>query len=142
MAMTAIRYREASPGAEKVLVIAADPAEAIEHRREIGARSAELTSVCEVSEAAEAARSDRYDAVFVFARPDAEATALLLALLKAEAAGAPRLMLLVAAAEARRYAAAMCIADETLALSLSIRRVCDAAGLGLRSGFPQRLAFG
>jgi hypothetical protein len=140
--MMAIRHKESSGNAEKVLVVAADPGDAVSHRREICARSAELTSVCEVAEAANAVRSDRFDAIFVFARADACATALLLALLKAEAHGAPRVMLLVDAAGSARYAAAMAIADETMALSLSTRRVCDAAGIGLTAGFPHRVAFG
>lgn len=140
--MMAIRSSEFSIGTEKVLVVAADPAEAMAHRREICARYAELTTVCDPAEAAAAARGERFDAIFVFARADAAATALLLRLLQGEARGAPRIVLLVEACEADGYAAAMEIAEETMALTLSSRRVCDAAGIGLRTGFPQRIAFG
>ncbi|MGL4240613.1 MAG: hypothetical protein ACRCTI_05815 [Beijerinckiaceae bacterium] len=140
--MMGIHHRDWAGSAEKVLIVAADPGDAIEHRREICARNAGITCVCDVAEAAEAARTERYDAILVFARADASATALMLRLMKAEAAGAPRLLFLVDAAASPAYAAAMAAADETMAMSLSTRRVCDAAGIGLATGFPQRAAFG
>jgi hypothetical protein len=140
-AMRDDRTRPRQGERERVLLVAQDHALSAVGA-EAARRGAEVGALTEVAAAAAAVRRVAYDVVMVAARTDPRATALLTTLLKADALGAPRLLLLVDTADAARHAAAMQAADETLAIGLPARRICDAAGLGLGAGFQPAAAFG
>jgi DNA-binding NtrC family response regulator len=141
-AMSDIFDTDRTGACERVLIVAPDAALTETFRAEISGRGAQLVAAQEIGIAAKAVRRQRFDVILVAAREDAGATALLAALLKAEARGAPRLLLLLDADRASRYDAAILAADEVVALSLSPKRICDTAGVGATTGYPRMAAFG
>lgn len=116
---------------ERVLVIAAESA-AAPLCLELMRRGASVSAAADVASAAEALRRSRFETVIVAARADADATALLIALVRAGTRARANIILLVELDQARRYGSAIFAADEILAASLPTRRIADATGVGLR----------
>ena len=127
---THLASREASH-ADRVLVIGSD-ATTGPLSRELTRRGADVSAIADIGRAAEALRKQPLDIVIVTARPDADATALLIALARASTNGKATILLLVDLAQAERYGRAMFAADEILGLSLTPQRIADATGVGLR----------
>jgi DNA-binding response OmpR family regulator len=140
--MGANRTRPGADSAERVLVVASATEDCAALAHEIAAREGLSRIALDVPSAAEALRTDSFDVIMLHARPDPAATLLLLTLLRAQAKGGPLLLLVVDPDAIDRHSAAATLADETMAATLSARRMCDAAGIGLRSGFSDRRAFG
>jgi hypothetical protein len=140
--MRADSKRAGPDGAERVLVVAcaAEACAGVAH--EIAAREGSIRITLDVPSAAEAIRTGVFDVIMLHARPDPSATLLLLTLLRAEAKGVPLLLLVVDPDAIAGHTSAAALADETMATTLSARRLCDAAGIGLRTSFSERRAFG
>lgn len=128
---THLAGREASHAAERVLVIGADAAMG-PLARELTMRGADVSSIEDISGAAEALQRRPLDFVIVAARQDADATALLIALARAATNGKATILLLVDLARAASYGRAIFAADEILGLSLAPQRIADATGVGAR----------
>jgi hypothetical protein len=122
---------KAAPAPERVLVIAPLASEAASLSLELLRRGAAVTTLTAIPDAAAAARGNAYAVIVAYAREDAQAMALFLSVLKAEAKGSPRLMMLVDPDHAARYSQAAHVADEMMATTLSARRIADATGIGL-----------
>ncbi|MGL5139673.1 MAG: hypothetical protein ACRC7G_18085, partial [Beijerinckiaceae bacterium] len=122
---------KATPAPERVLVIAPVASEAAPLSLELMRRGANVTTLSTISDGAAAARTNAYAVIVAYAREDAQAMALFLSVLKAEAKGNPRLMMLVDPDHAARYSQSAYVADEMLATTLSARRIVDATGIGL-----------
>lgn len=114
---------------ERILLAPADPGDLAPLGRELARRGAEAVVADSIAAAGEAVRAGSFDAVFVRARPSADATLLLLRLMTAEAPRA-RLILVLDPAEAEAHGAALMEAEEAMSNALSPRRMADAAGVG------------
>ncbi len=101
--------------------------------RELALRGADVSSIEDIGRASEALQRQPLDIVIVAARPDADATALLIALARAHTRGKATILLLVDLARAESYGRAIFAADEILGLSLAPQRIADATGVGLRA---------
>lgn len=82
-----------------------------------------------VQDAAQAVRATPFDTILVHARDGAPETLLLLQLLKAQALGSPRLLLLVDPDKATAYSQSAGLADAMLAASIAPERIAEAAGI-------------
>ena len=127
---TYLASQEASHAAERVLVIGGATTAPL--TRELTRRGADVSAIEDIGRAADALRQQPLDIVIVAARPDADATALLIALARAATNGKATILLLIDLAQAPRYGRAMFAADEILGLSLAPQRIADATGVGLR----------
>jgi hypothetical protein len=123
-------YIPATTAVERVLVVASGALPLTDVCRELIERGAAVSVCSALPQAAQTLRTTAFDVVLVSAREDANATALFLRLVKAEALGSPRVLLLVDPAEAGRYAHSVGQADELLASTLGARRIADATGVG------------
>ncbi len=131
--VTTIRVsREASDAAERVLVIGCDT-DMAPLGRELARRGANVSTVSDIAGASQALQRQPLDIVIVAARPDADATALLIALARAHTGGKATILLLVDLARAQSYGRAIFAADEILGQSLAPQRIADATGVGLRA---------
>jgi DNA-binding response OmpR family regulator len=88
-------YTQETSAVLRALVVASDAEASAPLCFELMRRGASVSAMVDVQRAGEAARTSQFDVILVAARPDANATALLLQLLKAEALGSPRILLLV-----------------------------------------------
>ena len=123
---------EASHAAERVLVIGGE-ADMAPLGRELVRRGADVSTIEDIARASQALQRQPLDIVIVAARPDADATALLIALARAHTGGKATILLLVDLARADGYGRAIFAADEILGQSLAPQRIADATGVGLRS---------
>jgi hypothetical protein len=142
MGMMTIAWTDKVAASEQVLVVAADADSVAPLCDELTRRGAGLAVASDVAEAALAVRTRRFDIMLVAARDDAAATALLLRSMRAEALGAPRILFIVPAADAARHGASLLLADETMASTLSAKRIADAAGVGVALALQSGSAFG
>lgn len=123
-------YIPAVTAVERVLVVASGVLPLADVCRELIERGAAVSVCSALPHAAQTLRATAFDVILVSAREDANATALFLRLVKAEALGSPRVLLLVDPAEAGRYAHSVGQADEMLASTLGAKRIADATGVG------------
>jgi hypothetical protein len=130
-------YTQGASAVARVLVVAADAAASAPVCVELMRRGASVSAMADIAQAAQAARQAPFDIIMVSAREDANATALLLQVLKAEALGSPRVLLLVDPTTANDYGQAIFTADEMLASSLAAAQIADATGIGVEVE-PQR----
>jgi len=130
-------YTEKAGVIERVLVVAADAAAAGPLCFELMRRGANVSAMAGIVEAADAARRQQFDVILVTARDDANATALFLRMLKAEALGSPRILLLVDPSSATRFDSAIFVSDEMLASSMAPERIADATGIGVEAQAPK-----
>jgi hypothetical protein len=124
-------YTQAASAVERVLVVAADATATAPLCLELMRRGASVSAMTEIAAATTAIRQYQFDIVMVMAREDANATALFLQILKAEALGSPRILLLVDPQNATSYGQAIFSADEMLASTLNPERIADATGIGV-----------
>lgn len=104
---------------------------------ELMRRGASVSAIEGLAEAAAAARQFAFDVILVAARDDNNATALFLNLLKAEALGSPRILLLVDPERAAGFGHTLFQADETVSAALSPDKLADAAGFGAEAEAPR-----
>jgi hypothetical protein len=129
-------YTQAASAVERVLVVASNAAATAPLCLEMMRRGASVSAMTEIQEAAVSARQHQFDIILVTARDDANATALFLQLLKAEALGSPKILLLVDPENAANYGQAIFAADEMLASTLNPERIADATGIGIDMDAP------
>jgi Thaumarchaeal output domain 1 len=131
------------PGVQKaaalnrVLVVAADATAIAPVYAEIMRRGASCAMAMGVQDAATAVRATPFDTILVHARDGAPETLLLLQLLKAQAVGSPRILLLVDPDKATAYSQSAGLADAMLASSIAPERIADAAGIEAYIAEPQ-----
>ena len=130
-------YTQAASAIERVLVVAADATATAPLCLELMRRGASVSAMSEIAQAAASARQQQFDVILVLARDDANATALFLQVLKAEALGNPKILLLVDPEQATNYGQAIFTADEMLAASLNPERIADATGIGVETEAPR-----
>jgi hypothetical protein len=130
-------YTQETSAVLRALVVASDAEASAPLCFELMRRGASVSAMVDIQRAGEAARATPFDVILVAARPDANATALLLQLLKAEALGSPRVLLLVDPATAGSYGQAIFTADEMLAATLSPAHIADATGIGVEAQAPK-----
>jgi Thaumarchaeal output domain 1 len=124
-------YTQAASAVERVLVVAADATATAPLCLELMRRGASVSGMTDIASATAAVRQQQFDIVMVMAREDANATALFLQVLKAEALGSPKILLLVDPQNATSYGQAIFTADEMLASTLNPERIADATGIGV-----------
>ncbi|MGL4636820.1 MAG: hypothetical protein ACRCWF_12630 [Beijerinckiaceae bacterium] len=124
-------YTQAASAVERVLVVASDAAASAPLCLEMMRRGASVSGMTDIAQATTAVREHQFDIIMVSAREDANATALFLQLLKAEALGSPKILLLVDPQNAVNYGQAIFTADEMLASTLNVERIADATGIGV-----------
>ncbi len=122
---------------ERVLVVAPLAAAALPLCLELTRRGASVSVLVDIAQATQAVRTQPFDIVLVLARADANATALFLQVLKAEALGSPRILLLVEPDQTADYGMAIFAADEMLAATLEPARIADATGIGVDVSAPK-----
>ncbi len=93
---------EASHAAERVLVIGGE-VDMAPLGRELTRRGADVSIIEDIARASQALQRQPLDIVIVAARPDADATALLIALARAHTGGKATILLLVDLARAESY---------------------------------------
>lgn len=130
-------YTQAASALERVLVVASDASASAALCLELMRRGASVSAMSEIVQATTAVRQQPFDSILVMARDDANATALFLQVLKAEALGSPRVMLLVDPQTASSYGQAIFAADEMLASTLPAARIADATGIGVEHEAPK-----
>jgi Thaumarchaeal output domain 1 len=130
-------YTQAASAVERVLVVAQQAAASIPLCLEMTKRGARVSALFDIAQATQAVRAQQFDVVLVMAREDANATALFLQILKAEALGSPRILLLVDPDQATSYGMAIFAADEMLAATLEPERIADATGIGVDMPAPR-----
>jgi hypothetical protein len=130
-------YTQETSAVVRTLVIAPDAAAWAPLCLELMSRGASVSAIADIHQAGNAARQSQFDVILVAAREDANATALLLQLLKAEALGSPRILLLIDPATATSYGAAIFAADEMLAATLTPSHIADATGIGVAAAAPK-----
>ncbi|MGL4324452.1 MAG: hypothetical protein ACRCTD_10475, partial [Beijerinckiaceae bacterium] len=113
----------------RVLVVAQEPETTRAACAEILRRGGVVSAAPGIKEAAMLARQRLFDTILVHAREDAGATALLLKLLKAEAIGDPRILLLVDPDQASAFMQSVPVADDVLASTSPAARIADVAGI-------------
>ncbi|MGL4727548.1 MAG: hypothetical protein ACRCWO_02220, partial [Bosea sp. (in: a-proteobacteria)] len=97
------RVSQRAAGLSRVLVVAGDATAIAPVCAELMRRGAACAMSSGVTEAAESVRATEYDTILVHAREGAPETLLLLQLLKAQAIGNPRVLLLVDPEQATAY---------------------------------------
>ncbi len=130
-------YTQAASAVERVLVVASDAAASAPLCLELMRRGASVSAMAEIVQATATAREQQFDIILVAARDDANATALFLQMLKAEALGSPKILLLVDPQNAVNYGQAIFAADEMLASTLNPERIADATGIGIEMEAPK-----
>jgi hypothetical protein len=130
-------YTQGASAVERVLVVASDAAASAPLCLEMMKRGASVSAMAEIAQATAAARQQQFDTILVTAREDANATALFLQVLKAEALGSPKILLLVDPERATDYGQAIFTADEMLASTLNPERIADATGIGIETEAPK-----
>ncbi len=130
-------YTQAASAVERVLVVAADATASAPLCLELMKRGASVSAMGEIALATAAARQQQFDVIMVAARDDTNATALLLQVLKAEALGSPKILLLIDPERATSYGTAIFAADEMLASTLNPERIADATGIGVETEAPR-----
>jgi Thaumarchaeal output domain 1 len=130
-------YTQAASAVERVLVVASDAAASAPLCLEMMRRGASVSAMAEIGQATATAREQQFDIILVTARDDANATALFLQVLKAEALGSPKILLLVDPQSAAQYGHAIFAADEMLASTLNPERIADATGIGIETEMPR-----
>lgn len=115
--------------AARVLVVASDATATAPVCAELMRRGALCSVAGNIQAAAQAARDTAFDTILVAAREGAPETTLLLQLIKAEAQGTPRVLLLLDPQHATAYAQSAHLADSMLAATLAPERIADAAGV-------------
>ncbi len=113
----------------RVLVVAANATALAPACAEMMRRGALCSISGGIKEAAASARETPFDAILVMAREGGPETLLLLQLLRAEARGNPRLILLVDPQHATAYVQQATLADAMLAATLAPERIAEAAGV-------------
>ena len=129
-------YTQASSAVERVLVVASNATSTAPLCLELMRRGASVSAMTEIQQATSAVRLQQFDVILVAAREDANATALFLQLLKSEALGGPKILLLVDPENAANYGQAIFTADEMLASTLNPERIADATGIGVDMEAP------
>ncbi|MGL4973790.1 MAG: hypothetical protein ACRC56_00740, partial [Bosea sp. (in: a-proteobacteria)] len=124
-------------GLSRVLVVANDATAIAPLYAEIMRRGASCSSASNVTDAATAVRANTYDTILVHAREGAPETLLLLQLLKAQAQGQPRILLLVDPEQASAYSQTSHLADAMLASTIAPERIAEAAGVHAYIPEPQ-----
>jgi Thaumarchaeal output domain 1 len=119
--------------AARVLVVASDATATAPVCAELMRRGALCSVAGDIKAAAQAARETAFDTILVAAREGAPETTLLLQLLKAEANGSPRILLLLDPQHATAYAKSAHLADSMLASTLAPERIAEAAGVSVIS---------
>ncbi len=132
-------FTRASSAVERVMVVASDAAAMAPVCLELMRRGASVSAFAGVQDAATSARQHVFDVILVSAREDANATALFLKLIKAEALGSPRVLLIVDPERANDYGLSIFQADEMLAATLRPERIADATGIGIEVEAPAAL---
>jgi hypothetical protein len=135
--MTNRAYTQGASAVERVLVVASDATTSAPLCLEMMRRGASVSAMVEIQQATTAARQQQFDIILVTAREDANATALFLQVLKAEALGSPKILLLVDPERATDYGQAIFTADEMLASTLNPERIADATGIGIETEAPR-----
>ncbi|MCA3565359.1 MAG: hypothetical protein IOC90_09765 [Methylocystis sp.] len=130
-------YKQAASALERVLVVAADAAASAPLCLELWRRGASVSAMSEIGEATTAVRQQHFDSILVMAREDANAAALFLQVLKSEALGSPRVLLLIDPQTASSYGQAIFAADEMLASTLPAARIADVTGIGAEHEAPK-----
>lgn len=113
----------------RVLVVAQDAETARAACAEILKRGGAVSAAPGIKEAAQIVRQRQFDTIIVYGREDAAATALFLKLLKAEALGDPRILLLVDPEQASAFMQSVTLADEVVSSNIPASRIADAAGV-------------
>jgi hypothetical protein len=116
-------------GLARVLVVAADAAAIAPVCAEFMRRGAALAMVNGIPDTTQALRTQTYDTIVVHAREGAPETLLLLQLLKAQALGTPKILLLIDPEQASAYSQGAQLADAMLASTISPARIAEAAGV-------------
>jgi hypothetical protein len=112
-----------------VLVVAQDATAVAPVCAEFMRRGAALGVVNDIRATTQAVQANTYDAILVHAREAAPETLLLLQLLKAQAVGSPKILLLVDPEQASAYATGAQLADAMLASTIAPQRIADVAGV-------------
>jgi hypothetical protein len=120
-----------------VLVVASDATAIAPVCAELMRRGAACAMSAGVQEAAESVRATEYDTILVHARDGAPETLLLLQLLKAQAIGTPRVLLLVDPEQATAYSKSASLVDAMLASTIAPERIAEAAGVHAEEPKPQ-----
>jgi hypothetical protein len=92
-------------------------------------RGAALGVVSDIRQTTESVQANAYDTILVHAREAAPETLLLLQLLKAQAVGQPKILLLVDPEKATAYTSGAQLADAMLASTIAPARIADVAGV-------------
>jgi hypothetical protein len=116
-------------GVARVLVVAQDATAIAPVCAEFMRRGAALGVVSDIRATTQAVQANTYDTIVVHARGGAPETLLLLQLLKAQALGQPRILLLVDPEQATAYTQGAQLADAMLAATLQPARIADVAGV-------------
>ncbi len=116
-------------GVARVLVVAQDAAAVAPVCAEFMRRGAALGVVSDVRQTTEAVQANAYDTILVHAREGAPETLLLLQLLKAQAVGQPKILLLVDPEKATAYTQGAQLADAMLASTIAPARIAEVAGV-------------
>lgn len=116
-------------GLSRVLVVASDATAIGPVCAEIMRRGAACAMTSGITEASESVRTTAFDTVLVHARDGAPETLLLLQLLKSQALGNPRILLLVDPEQATAYSRSASLVDAMLATTIAPERIAEAAGI-------------
>jgi hypothetical protein len=116
-------------GLSRVLVVASDATAIAPVCAEIMRRGAACAMTSGISEASESVRATAFDTILVHARDGAPETLLLLQLLKSQALGNPRVLLLVDPEQATAYSKSASLVDAMLATTIAPERIAEAAGI-------------
>lgn len=121
----------------RVLAVASDAAALAPACVELIRRGASVSAVGTVPEASASVRREAFDVVMIAPGVEANAARLLIQIIRAEAIGAPRVLLLVEPDEASVFSPALVEADEALSAALPATRIADAAGIGVAELAPE-----
>jgi Thaumarchaeal output domain 1 len=124
-------------GLSRVLVVAGDATAIAPVCAELMRRGAACAMTSGVTEAAESVRATEYDTILVHAREGAPETLLLLQLLKSQAIGNPRVLLLVDPEQATAYSKSASLVDAMLASTIAPERIAEAAGVHAEEPRPE-----
>ena len=120
---------KAQAGVARVLVVAQDATAIAPVCAELMRRGAAIGVVGDIRATTQAVQSNTYDTILVHAREGAPETLLLLQLIKAQAVGSPKILLLINPEIASAYTQAAQLADAMLASTISPQRIADVAGI-------------
>lgn len=119
----------AQAGVARVLMFARDAGAAGPVCAELMRRGAALAVITDMVAMTAAIRSSPYDTILIQARDNAPETLLLLPLIRSQALGTPRVLLLIDPESASAYSTGAHTADAMLASTLAPERIADAAGI-------------